>query len=567
MISNSLLSSIISLNRCKYYSLIGFHNIQKCFLNTNIKDNNNINNDNNNFDILKPVRVRFAPSPTGTLHIGGARTALFNWLIAKKTNGKFIIRIEDTDEGRSTKESEISILNDLKYLKMDWDEGPDNDEGPYYPYRQSDRVDIYKKYAEKLINEDKAYKCFCTEEELQQKRKIEESKGFGYKYDGKWRDSCKKEVQKRIDNGESYTVRFKVPQKEIMSVNDIVRGTVSWDVETSLGDFIILRSNGIPVYNFCVAIDDALMKISHVLRAEEHLPNTLRQVLILKALNYKPPIYAHCSLILGEDKLKLSKRNGAMSIKQFKELGFIPDAMINYLANLGFNDGTNQEIYTIAQLIESFNLNRIIKHAAVFDMNKLTWINAQHLKLLHIDEIKQLILPIISGEGNLINNKVEFENKELFNKFLLIASKISQRDMHLINESKKLINDCLEYNIKNTLVNDNIAKEIIFNKNIIKVLIEDYNLSIMPKGNEDNFNEIWKIYMKNISKKLNLKGKALFHPVRLFLTGRMSGPDVGDQIQLLHYVENLTKLGIILPSASISIGNRLFILKNYLNSN
>lgn len=560
MISKSLLSSIISYIRCKNR----LQNIRKCFINTNVNDNNLTDN---NFDLLKPVRVRFAPSPTGTLHIGGARTALFNWLIAKKTNGKFIIRIEDTDELRSTKESEISILNDLKWLKMDWDEGPDIN-GPYYPYSQSDRVDIYKKYAEQLINEGKAYKCFCTEEELQQKKEIEEAKGFGSKYDGKWRDASSIEVQNRIDNGECYTVRFKVPNKEIISINDIVRGTVSWDVENSLGDFIILRSNGMPVYNFCVAVDDALMKISHVLRAEEHLPNTLRQVLILKALNYNPPLYAHCSLILGEDKTKLSKRNGAMSVKQFKELGYIPDAMINYLGNLGFNDGTNQEIYTTSQLIESFSVNRIIKHPAVFDMNKLTWINTQHLKLLNLEEIKQLILPIISGEGNLINNKVENKNKEIFNNFLLIASKISQRDMHLINESKKLIYDCLEYDIKNTLVHDNIAIEISNNKNIINLLIEDYSSFIMPKGNEDNFNDLWKSYMKNISKKLNLKGKSLFHPVRLFLTGRMSGPDVGDQIQLIYYVEKLIELGIILPSSSIfSIEKRMLILKDYLLNN
>ena len=314
---------------------------------------------------MAPVRVRFAPSPTGSLHVGGARTALFNWLIARKTNGSFIIRVEDTDEARSTRASEASILNDLKWMNLNWDEGPEID-GPFGPYRQSERKDIYKKVADKLIAEGKAYRCFCSEEELDTKRAAAEAAGLDPKYDGTWRDADPAEIQKKLDNGDEYTVRFKVPPGKVVYIDDIVRGRVTWDAEASLGDFIIMRSNGMPVYNFCVAVDDANMKISHVIRAEEHLTNTLRQLLVLEALGVRPPTYAHCSLILGSDRSKLSKRHGATSLSQFSAQGFLPDAMMNYLANLGWNDGTDKEIYSPKELVEAFDLNRIIKSPSMF---------------------------------------------------------------------------------------------------------------------------------------------------------------------------------------------------------
>jgi glutamyl-tRNA synthetase len=279
------------------------------------------------------------------LHVGGARTALYNWLLAKQTKGQFIIRVEDTDEARSTRESEESILNDLKWLGMNWDEGPEIG-GPYAPYRQSERKDIYLKYAEQLVSQGYAYRCFCSEEELEEKRQLAEAEGKALQYDGTWRDADPVEVQKKIDNGEPYTIRFKVPPGKTVFIDDMVRGRVTWDAEASLGDFIILRSSGMPVYNFCVAVDDASMKITHVIRAEEHLTNTLRQILVLEALGYTPPTYAHCSLILGSDRSKLSKRHGATSCKQFSEQGFLPDAMVNYLAALGWNDGTTKEIYS-----------------------------------------------------------------------------------------------------------------------------------------------------------------------------------------------------------------------------
>lgn len=264
--------------------------------------------------------MRFAPSPTGSLHIGGARTALFNWLKARQSNGVYVLRIEDTDLKRSTKESEDSMIADLDWLGLLWDEGPGIETSMLGPYRQSQRSSIYKAQAQKLIDSGHAYKCFETEAESEAKREATNTMDNSFDYSNEWRNADPDIVAEKVRNGEPYTVKFKVMPGMGVSIQDTVRGKVSWDAESTLNsDFILLRSNGVPVYNFCVAVDDSLMEISHVIRAEEHLTNTLRQGLILQALGYKLPQYAHASLILGEDRSKLSKRHGATSILQFKQ--------------------------------------------------------------------------------------------------------------------------------------------------------------------------------------------------------------------------------------------------------
>ena len=518
-------------------------------ISSNIRSISRFNRKNDLKMSMSPVRVRFAPSPTGSLHVGGARTALFNWLLAKKTGGKFLIRVEDTDEARSTRESEEMILGDIQWMKMNWDEGP-NVGGPHGPYRQSERKDIYKKFADQLIAEGKAYRCFCSEEELDKKREEAEAKGLDPKYDGTWRDADPAEVQKKLDAGEPYTVRFRVPEGKVVFIDDIVRGRVTWDADASLGDFIILRSSGMPVYNFCVAVDDATMEITHVIRAEEHLTNTLRQMLILEALNYKPPTYAHCSLILGSDRSKLSKRHGATSVKQFSEQGFLPEAMMNYLANLGWNDGTDKEIYSPEELIKAFDLNRIIKSAAVFDMDKLKWINGQHLKAMSLEQITPLITDTLkSGETPVFGANAEFSKE-----FLVPAVKIAQKDMELIVDARRLISDSLTYKLDETIANDPHVMEVLENEEglqtIIKTLIRDYDSGTMPKGNEETFQEAWKTYMKNLGKELGLKGKGLFHPVRLCLTGRMSGPEIADQLSMLANANGMPSSLQIIPLAA-----------------
>lgn len=511
---------------------------------------------------MKPVRVRFAPSPTGSLHVGGARTALFNWLLARKTKGTFIVRVEDTDEARSTRESEASILNDLRWLNLNWDEGPEVG-GPYGPYRQSERKDIYKEVTEKLISEGKAYRCFCGEEELEKKRAEAEAAGINYKYDGTWRNADPKVVQQMVEEGKPYTVRFKVPPGKIVSIDDIVRGTVTWDADAMVGDFIIMRTNGMPVYNYCVSVDDAFMKISHVIRAEEHLSNTLRQVLILEALNYTPPTYAHCSLILGSDRSKLSKRHGATSVQQFSEQGFYPAAMMNYLANLGWNDGTPKEIYSPEELIEAFDIHRIVKSSAVFDMAKLTWLNSMHLRALPVEQIQPIVLQILQKNADAILDVQETTNARAahFPAFLAIATKIAQRDMDLSVDTNRLVGNCLKYEIQQRIETDPHITEIL-NESLMKmidVLVNDFETNQMPKGMENDFPELWKAYMKQLGTKLGLKGKNLFHPIRFCLTGRMSGPDIGDQLQLLALSSGIVKADYPI----VTLHDRIQYLKSF----
>lgn len=524
---------------------------------------------------MNPVRVRFAPSPTGSLHIGGARTALFNWLLAKKTNGKFLVRVEDTDQARSTKESEAAILNDIRWLNLDWDEGPEVG-GPYGPYRQSERKEIYNKAVEKLIAEGKAYRCFAKEEELiEETTPVEEGEGTTPIRAGRvfseWRNAKPEEIQAKLEEGAAHCVRFKVPSGKTISILDKVRGVVTWETDAALlKDFVIMRSDGMPVYNFCVSVDDADMKITHVIRAEEHLPNTLKQMLILEALQVKPPIYAHCSLILGSDRSKLSKRHGATSVSQFSQQGFVPEAMVNYLANLGWNDGTDKEIYTPQELYEAFSLDRIIKSAAVFDMEKLRWINAQHLRLRSPEQMKPVVLyelctgdiPILSSRFLPVtdaattnstlttttattsttmndNTTITTPEQQQFDKFMQLATAIAQRDMEVTVDSRRLVASCLQYPLSNTLYHDTHVEDIVLNNQqsfilVHKTLIDDYKSNKMPQGVEENFSVLWKNYIKDLSKRLGLKGKGLFHPIRLCLTGRVSGPDVGDQIQLMH---------------------------------
>ena len=419
---------------------------------------------------------------------------------------------------------------------MDWDEGPHVD-GPFAPYRQSERKSIYKEAADKFMAAGIAYPCFCTPEELDKKREEAEAKGEDPKYDGTWRDADPAEVQKRLDAGEPYTVRFKVPEGKTCSIDDVVRGKVTWQAEDCLGDFIILRSNGMPVYNFCVAVDDAHMQITTVVRAEEHLSNTLRQLLVLEALGHPAPTYAHCSLILGSDRSKLSKRHGATSVSQFSEQGFLPQAMMNYLANLGWNDGTDKEIYTPDELVRAFDLDRVVKSAAVFDIDKLKWVNSQHLKALPEDELQSLVSKYLTapadGSVALIQGEAPL--------FVAQGIKIAKKDMEVINDARDLIEKCLKYDLKQVLEgtsdDDEVAKvvgEIGFGQ-IVARLVEDYKSGALPTGGEgEEFEPAFKAYIKALGKDFGLKGKGLFHPIRLALTGRMSGPDVGDQVKLLY---------------------------------
>jgi glutamyl-tRNA synthetase len=332
------------------------------------------------------VRTRFAPSPTGYLHIGGARTALFNWLFARHHKGKFILRSEDTDVARSTEESTQAILDGMEWLGLNWDEGP---------YYQSKRFDLYKEHAYKFLEVDKAYKCFCTPEELEQRRKEAVEQGRPPRYDGRCR-SQGSGVGGQESNGKPFAIRFKVPPGRTL-VSDIIKGQVAFE-NNEIEDLIILRSDGTPTYNLCVVVDDATMDITHVIRGDDHLNNTPKQIMMYEAFGYHVPVFAHLPMILGSDKTRLSKRHGATSVMAYKEMGYLPHALVNYLARLGWSHG-DQEIFSLEELTEKFSLENVGKSSGVFNPEKLLWLNAHYIKESGPEYIAKLLIPFLEARG------------------------------------------------------------------------------------------------------------------------------------------------------------------------
>lgn len=351
---------------------------------------------------IENPRVRIAPSPTGFLHIGTARTALFNYLFAKKYDGKFILRIEDTDKERSSKEFEEDIVEGLKWLKISWDEGinPDDTEeeiGDYGPYRQSQRKEIYKKYIEKLLKEDKAYYCFCTKEELEAQRQYQLSIGQPPKYDSKCRDLDEKTVKQNLKDKKPYIIRFKTPGNKVV-FNDLIKGKVEFDASL-LGDMTIAKDEETPLYNLAAVIDDYEMKISHILRGEDHLSNTPKQILLSEAMGLDVPEYGHFSLILGPDKSKLSKRHGAVSVNEYKDMGYLPETMVNFISFLGWNPGTEKEIYSLNTLAKEFSLERCQKSSSIFNVQKMDWLNGFYIRNKSLAKLTELCIPYLVKDG------------------------------------------------------------------------------------------------------------------------------------------------------------------------
>ncbi|HNX74865.1 MAG TPA: glutamate--tRNA ligase [Candidatus Rifleibacterium sp.] len=470
------------------------------------------------------VRVRFAPSPTGYLHVGGARTALFNWLYAKKTGGKFILRIEDTDVERSTQESVDGLLRDMKWLGLTWDEGPEvgGEHGPYY---QSQRLQIYQEFARRLVANGAAYPCFCPEEELEAKRQKAEEEHRSVHYDGTCRHLPKEEVERRIAAGEPHVIRVKVPEKDYV-LEDLVRGRVEWKTGT-LGDFIVLRSSGMPVYNFCVVVDDADMQITHVVRAEEHLTNTHRQLILYEALGIKPPIFGHASLILGEDKSKLSKRHGATAVGQYAEDGFLRDALINFLALLGWNEGNDREIYSVAELIECFTLERISKSPGVFDHNKLIWMNGQHLRAMPVDQLMPMVEPVLKKA---MPGDQRLDNPEILRKLV----ELIQIKMNTLNDAGPVAESVLRASPPE---NEEAAAMLATDKSkaLFAALADEFTKCEWVR---DGYNAA----IKAAGKTAEAKGKDLFMPIRVKITGSGHGPELVGILDVLGRDEVIARL-------------------------
>lgn len=469
---------------------------------------------------MDQVRVRFAPSPTGYLHVGSSRTALFNYLFAKHHNGVFVLRIEDTDLARSTEASTQAILDGMKYLELFWDEGPEVG-GDYGPYFQSQRLDLYREYADKLLEAGRAYQCFCTPEELDQIRKEAVEQGRDPKYDGRCFHLSDAERQQFIEQGRKPVLRFKAEYEGTTVVEDLIRGKVTFD-NNQLDDFVIVKSDGMPTYNFAVVVDDALMRISHVIRGEDHLSNTPKQIQLYEALSFPVPKFAHIPMILGPDKTLLSKRHGATSVTQFRDEGYLPDAMVNYLALLGWSYDDSQTIFKRDDLIRKFALEKVSKNPAVFDITKLQWMNGVYIRDLSLDEFYQTALPLFQSWGY-ISEEVTSEEESRLKAVLAIL----QERVKLLSELKEasyyFFEDELRYNEK-------ALNKVLFKEGAAEVLN-----ALLPEllNVKDYTQENLEPLFRKVQEQFDCKLAAVIQPVRVAVTGTNVSPGIYEVLALL----------------------------------
>jgi len=479
------------------------------------------------------VRVRYAPSPTGHLHIGNARTAIFNYLFARHHGGEFIIRIEDTDVKRNVAGGEESQLKYLKWLGVDWDESIDR-VGEYGPYRQTERLDIYRTHTQQLLDRGIAYPCYCTEEELEREREEQSARGETPKYSGKCRHLSAEEREKLAAEGRVASIRFTVPADRTYTFRDIVKGEISFKSE-DFGDFVIVKKDGIPTYNYAVAVDDHLMAISHVLRGEDHITNTPRQLMIYESFGWTPPEFGHMTLIVNDQRKKLSKRDESIVqfIQQYDELGYLPEALFNFITLLGWSPEGEEEIFGREQLIEIFNENRLSKSPAVFDTAKLSWLNQHYLKQAEPERVVQLCLPHLKASGRLPESPNEQELQwasalvTLFRDHLRFGAEI-------VSLSDLFFQEKLAF--------DDEANAVLSEETVPAVL-DAFRQQVENAGEEGFTIDNMKALIKAVQAATGVKGKGLFMPIRVALTGQMHGPDLNGTIWLLGRDKVLKRLG------------------------
>ena len=460
------------------------------------------------------MRVRFAPSPTGQLHVGNARTALFNWLLARGMAGTFVLRIEDTDVERSTRESEESMIDDLRWLGLDWDEGPDVG-GAHGPYRDSERLHLYQSYATELLNAGSAYYCFCSAAKLEADRDAAVAEGRPALYPGTCRNLSPEEAQSRIAAGERPAIRFRVPENRDVVFSDAVRGDVRFSGDI-IGDPIIARADGHPAYNFAVVIDDALMEITHVVRGEDHISNTPRQILLYEALGFTPPQFAHLALVLGPDHSPLSKRHGATSVAEFRAKGYLPEALVNYLALIGWSPGNDDELLPVEELARRFSLDRVGHSAGVFDEEKLAWANRHYLKMSDPARIANLAVPFFNDAG--IPMAPDARGLE----FLAAAMSMATASVDRLNQIPARLALLFDYDAKAALAAPGVREEMSTEgaRAVAAALAEE--LAKAPRLDREKFRAV----ANDVKAKTGQKAKALFHPIRVILTGRAEGPEL-----------------------------------------
>lgn len=458
------------------------------------------------------VRVRFAPSPTGELHVGGARTALFNWLYARQHGGTFILRVEDTDEERSSEGSTQGICDALKWLGLDWDEGP---------IHQSSRLDLYRDYVSLLMNSGHAYYCFCSAEEIEEKRQEAQEQGEGWRYDGTWRDRSQEDVQAMLDAGVAKVVRFKIPEKGSTVVHDKVHGDVTFEHEV-LEDFVLLRSDEKPTYHLSNVVDDIEMGVTHVIRGADHLPNTPKQILVYEALDAKLPVFAHLPLILGPDQKRLSKRHGATSVTHFRDSGYLSGAVVNYLALLGWNPGDDREIFTLHELTKEFSLERVNSSNAMFDSEKLAWLNGKYISEVPAGELMHSVRDALRNRG-CWQEELDMERRDYI--FALID--LWQSRSRTINE-----------------LADNIAP---FLTEAFPYLPEAINTYIKGKDLLDPLGSLREAFaqvdpwtqeeiegtLRQLAEELGIEAADLIHASRVAVTGKPASPGIFEVLELL----------------------------------
>ena len=474
---------------------------------------------------MKNIRVRFAPSPTGIPHIGNIRTALFAWLFAKKHEGDFILRIEDTDQNRYDANSELAIIESLKWLGLGWDEGPEIG-GNYGPYRQSERKNIYIEVAEKLIESGKAYYDDTTPEQLEDLRKSQREQKLPPRYDNRGRFRTKEQIEESRKKGLPITVRLIVPERGKISFVDTVRGKIEIDAR-EIDDFVILKSDNMPTYHLAHVVDDYLMRITHVIRAEEWISSTPRHILIHEALNYNLPEYVHVPLILGSDKSKLSKRHGATSVLEYKNQGFINDALFNFLSLLGWSPGDDKELMSKIEIISEFDLSKINSSSAIFDINKLEWMNGVYIRGLDDINIIEKVIPILESTDESIGLPKKVK-RPLDKSYLIKIIPLIKERIRTLNEVTEMIDFFYEDNIKNTV--DNIIIKKFNSKDSIKIL----NKSIDVLNQTKLFNsESLEANFRTLVEREKMKPGQLFTSLRYALSGKKIAPPLFDTMEVL----------------------------------
>lgn len=456
------------------------------------------------------MRVRFAPSPTGQLHVGNARTALFNWLLAKGQRGTFIFRIEDTDLARSTKESEQAIIDDLRWMGLDWDEGVEQG-GSHGPYRQSERLHIYRAHAVELLTKGHAYRCFCSAEQLEADRQAALTAGLPPKYVGRCRTITRDEARRRIEQGEKAVIRLRVPDSRDVVFEDLVRGEVRFSTDV-IGDPVLVRSDGVPAYNYAVVIDDALMEVTHVVRGEDHISNTPRQILLYEAFGWTPPKFAHVSLVMGPDHSPLSKRHGATSVKEFRDRGYLPEALTNYLALVGWSPGDGEELMALDEMAKRFRLEDVGHSAGVFDVEKLAWVNRHYLKAAAPDRLAALAVPYFQREGWLSDPSPD----DLAWVARIVPPAAASIDR--LEQVTDRLRFLFDYSAARALADPALRAEAEAARPVIEALAAEL-ASSGPLLDKETFRAL----AARVREKTGAKGKALFHPIRLALTGEAEG--------------------------------------------